>query len=232
MNDDERELAINCYGYGRWKAPYWFIGPEQAKGKLGDKEIVERARAYRKLNQDGLCDCREFHIEIGQTQFHFINEKEPRKKTPPLQPTWKSLILLLMAFQEKDTKDVEVRRDYQRNCWGSSNGETCVIELSGLPARNLKESSERDHRQSESEKGEIDTIRQRRIEYIHQQMLHHEPEFVVIYGKNQWGYWKKVADDLEKKGRTKIEYANHPTDYFEKGHKKNHYYISLGKRLR
>jgi hypothetical protein len=29
-------------------------------------------------------------------------------------------MLLLMAFQEKSTTDVEIRRDYQRKCWGTS----------------------------------------------------------------------------------------------------------------
>jgi hypothetical protein len=28
----ELEMAQNCFGYGRWDAPYWFIGPEQGKG--------------------------------------------------------------------------------------------------------------------------------------------------------------------------------------------------------
>jgi hypothetical protein len=26
------EMARECYGYGRWAAPYWFIGPEQGQG--------------------------------------------------------------------------------------------------------------------------------------------------------------------------------------------------------
>lgn len=23
MNDIEQELALRCYGYGKWEAPYW-----------------------------------------------------------------------------------------------------------------------------------------------------------------------------------------------------------------
>jgi hypothetical protein len=66
MNEDERALALTCYGYGRWNAPYWFIGPEQGQGKWENKALIERARAFRKLNRDGLCDCRAFHIEIKE----------------------------------------------------------------------------------------------------------------------------------------------------------------------
>jgi len=101
MNDDERELALNCYGYGRWDAPYWFIGPEQGKGKLEQKDVTDRASAFRKLNRDGLCDCRAFHTEIKDERWHFKEEGIRHKDMPPLQATWKSLILLLMAYQEK-----------------------------------------------------------------------------------------------------------------------------------
>ena len=34
MTDDPVELAAqHSYGYGRWSAPYWFIGPETARRK-------------------------------------------------------------------------------------------------------------------------------------------------------------------------------------------------------
>ena len=55
MNVDERQLALECYGYGRWEAPYWFIGPEQGQGKWENSILTERANAFRELNQDGLC---------------------------------------------------------------------------------------------------------------------------------------------------------------------------------
>jgi hypothetical protein len=147
MNDDERELALRCFGYGKWNAPYWFIGPEQGKGKLEKKDVTDRARAFRKLNRDGLCDCHAFHIEISDERWHFKEEGIRHKDTPPLQATWKSLILLLMAYQKKPTTDearIDYQREYQRKCWGNSEGETCVIELSGLPAKNFEESRERE----------------------------------------------------------------------------------------
>jgi hypothetical protein len=32
LDKAEEEMARECYGYGRWGAPYWFIGPEQGQG--------------------------------------------------------------------------------------------------------------------------------------------------------------------------------------------------------
>ena len=38
----------------------------------------------------------------------------------------------------KEPADDASRRDYQRDRWGRSTGETCVIELSGLPATSFR----------------------------------------------------------------------------------------------
>jgi hypothetical protein len=198
MNDDERELALNCYGYGRWDAPYWFIGPEQGKGKLERKDLTDRARANRKLNRDGLCDCRAFHIEIQDETWHLKKDGSRSQHSPPLQSTWKSLILLLMAYKKMPTTDesrIDYQREYQRKCLGSSTGETCVIELSGLPAKNFEESWERERGRSAEEREAIDEIRQKRIEFIHNKMLTCKPKFIVVYGKSQMKYWIKFWKD-------------------------------------
>ena len=112
-----REMARDCYGYGRSGAPYWFIGPEQGQGR---DDLCLRFEAWKKLDHDGLCDCREFHQCIGEPRFH-------RKKKPALQKTWDKLIVLLKAFKGERIDDQEARRRYQRDELGTLNGETCVI---------------------------------------------------------------------------------------------------------
>ena len=54
------EMARNCYGYGRWDAPYWFFGLEE--GMSGTLE--ERIEAWQHLGEGGLSDCRLFHERI------------------------------------------------------------------------------------------------------------------------------------------------------------------------
>jgi hypothetical protein len=33
MDDHQLQMARGCYGYGNWKARYWFLGPEQGMSK-------------------------------------------------------------------------------------------------------------------------------------------------------------------------------------------------------
>lgn len=89
----EAEMAHGFYGYGRWDAPHWFIGPEQGIGPKGVGNAV-RSKVWHKLGSPELCDCKEFHFEIGEDSWY--------RTTPPpaplLQSTWRPLMLLLMSF--------------------------------------------------------------------------------------------------------------------------------------
>jgi hypothetical protein len=60
MDNVEHEMARQCYGYGRWSAPYWFIGLEEGQDPIG-KDLTLRLQAMRDLGKDGLSDCRTFH---------------------------------------------------------------------------------------------------------------------------------------------------------------------------
>lgn len=55
-------------------------------------------------------------------------------ESPPTQATWRQLIRLLLAYKGV-SPDLDDVRAYQRDHWGHETGETCVIELSGIPAR-------------------------------------------------------------------------------------------------
>lgn len=219
MDEAELGLASDCYGYGRWDASYWFIGPEQGQASWENNELAARFEAFRKLSKNGLSDCRRFHNEIHETRWH--------RDSPPaaLQPTWKFLILLLKTFLDEPIDD-ESRRAYQRHLWGSSAGKTCVIELSGLPATSFKVVRERE------------LFRQKRIEFIHDKMVKCRPEFVVIYGTSQRKHWEKFwkdsavfashSENVVKLAFTSIIFASQPTA-FGQG---NQYWIELGRRLR
>ena len=226
MNKDEEELARNCYGYGRWDAPYWFIGPEQGQGKWESDSVVDRTEAFRKLNKDGLCDCREFHIEIREERWHIKKEERRRSKTLILQRTWQRLMLLLMTYREKCTgevfKDDEVLRTYQRERWGSSIGETCVIELSGLPARNFQVPVDRER------------FREERIEFICNKISFYKPKLIVMYGVRDLKHWEYIAGIKlkpgipQERGSTIFLFVLHPVAH---GPRRQDW-IEWGRRLR
>jgi hypothetical protein len=162
------KMALGCYGYRRWEAPYWFIGPEQ--GMASDEDIRRRVEAWLRLGEKELDDCHEFHKHIGEMRWHGENAI--------LQKTWKQLILLLMAFLGKVT-DNDWRRNYQSTEWGMLNGETCVIELAGLPAHSYTDSKKQ--KRELFEPGQFDGIRTKRISVIKDRMLTYRPELVVMY---------------------------------------------------
>ena len=219
MDEVEQDMARRSYGYGRWDAPYWFIGPEEGQAPGENNDLKRRHEAFCQLGKDGLSDCRTFHELINETRFH-------REERPALQPAWRRLMLLLMAFSEKLTgeklKDDEILRAYQRDRWGSSVGETCVIELSGLPSRSFKEPRDRK------------SFRPERVEFISRKMCACKPKFVVMYGISEKKHWEKIAgralrkNDVRKVESTIIAFAPHPVAFGTKDQD----WRKLGQRLR
>jgi hypothetical protein len=112
------EMAERWYGYGRWDAPYWFIGPEP-----GGDEPEAAAVAWKELGSGEVLDCREHHLAFGFTRWHTAPY--------PLQSTWRRLMLLLLSFQQEDTSN-DALWAYQAVTWGAAAGETCAIEVSSV----------------------------------------------------------------------------------------------------
>jgi hypothetical protein len=222
MDEVEQDMARRSYGYGRWDAPYWFIGPEEGQAPGENNDLKLRHEAFCQLGKDGLSDCRTFHELINEKRFH-------GEKRPALQPAWRRLMLLLMAFSEKlkgeKLKDDKILRTYQRDLWGSLAGETCVIELSGLPARSLNEPRHRE------------LFRPERVDFISGKMRANKPVFVVMYGMSEKKHWEKIAGrTLSKNDVWRVEpestiiaaFAPHPV---ARG-TTDQYWIRLGQRLR
>jgi hypothetical protein len=212
------EMARNCYGYGRWDAPYWFIGLEEGMDGLLD----DRIRAWQDLGREtGLTDCRTFHERIGVTKWHRDKPK------PALQSTWKKLIRLLLAFLEQDAeatnkkeeeRETEKVRLYQAHDWGMKDGDTCVIELSGLPAEGLKAGvTLRGEHFSEDQ---VSEILKDRIAAIRQRIRDHNPKLVVMYGLDGRSHFSDLigctadhplaTDEIIELGSTVMTLTYHP----------------------
>jgi hypothetical protein len=226
MNKDTLAMALGNYGYGRWEAPYWFIGPEQGMGTHENNDLKRRVNAWIDLGSRELNDCREFHRRIGETRWHF---KEPRVD---LQKTWRPLMLLMTTFLGRPV-DNDNLRNYQRDRWGVLNektGETCVIELSGLAAPNLNETQE------------TGCYLQERIEIIRRRISDHRPKLVVMYGREQKDSWEKIAeskfppesDSFLTDGPTILAFTPHPVSRIRDGNRflGNEYWTKLGRELR
>ena len=107
MDEALKDMAIQCYGYGRWDAPYWFIGPEQGQASKENHDLEPRLKAWLRLGARELDDCEEFSVAINEHSWH---------RDGKLQSTWRPLILLLMTFLNRPA-DKESLRTYQRHQW-------------------------------------------------------------------------------------------------------------------
>ena len=112
------------YGYGRWSAPIWFIGIEEAGGKA-EREIEERLAVWASRGHQELEDAPTFYPASGNHAWH------GESATP--QATWKQLIRMLLLARGKCDDD-KATLDYQRTQLGSSSGDTCLAELLPLPS--------------------------------------------------------------------------------------------------
>lgn len=205
--DCERILGERFYGFGNWKAKYWFIGPEQGQDPSENHDLGPRCRAFIKLERDGLCDCRDFHEEVGLPAtlqwYRPVTNGKIR-----VQNTWRRLIKLLHFYRSDSLPSAGELLGYQCERLGRFDEETCLLELSGLPAHNG--GMERDRQ----------TYQEPRLRHIVKAMQSNGPEFVIIYrDKGNWELWKseikaqgaeRVGNQVWRLGKTRIAFTKMP----------------------
>jgi hypothetical protein len=209
---DLAHMAEHFYGYGRWDAPFWFIGPEPGMAKTGDS-LERRFESWKMLDSGPVIDCAAHHRGFGYTKWH--------QSHPPTQATWRQLIRLLLSYKGQPT-DLEAVRTYQRDQWGSFTGETCVIELSGLASSSLRTPQDRK------------TFLSMRLAYIRTQALRNRPVFIVMYGVGHVKEWERItgakfdANGICRIGTTVAATSPHPVT---RG-LGNEYWVTRGQSLR
>lgn len=166
-----------------------------------DGSLVTRCAAWKKLGCGELVDCKEHHLLMNITDWH-------RHPKPRLQSTWRRLIKLLLLYRGLPA-GTEAIRIYQRDQFGTSRGETCVVDLSSLAAKNLK--SDRDRTLHRSPR--IATLR-KRIE-------DHKPDCVVLYGVDPLSRlaWNSLVGttievgELQRIMSSRVVLVTHPQDH-------------------
>ena len=144
LNDEILEKYIQSFfGYGNLNSDYWFVSLEEG-GNNSEEDIQKRLNIWKKRGSKQLEDCKSFHLEFGTEEhkkwFGFDNKKYIN---PRLQSTWRNYIrLFFYATKNKkfieiqdETKQKEIMRRFQRDNFGSLNGDMAIMELRPLPAR-------------------------------------------------------------------------------------------------
>jgi hypothetical protein len=216
--DPKALAAASWFGYGRWDAPYWFVGMEP--GGDDDRASYESWLRLAGPDRKGLIDCKEHHDDSNSRSSQILTRWHA-DGVPPIQNTWGPLIRTMLAFDDRARADNDVA-SYQRDDWGRSTGKTAVIELSALHARSLDVDVERTlHRSA-------------RIETIRKNLDDQKPKFAVFYGRSYRPEYEKIAgpvgpDDWAWRGETLCVLVVHPAYRYAPG---RDFWFSLGTWLR
>jgi hypothetical protein len=87
-DNPKARAARSGLGYGRWEAPYWFVGMEPG----GEDADASYETWWEQFGGAELIDCREHHLASNSTDWH-------RDNRPPTQRTWLRLIPLVLAYE-------------------------------------------------------------------------------------------------------------------------------------
>lgn len=159
--------ASKWFGYGRWDAPFWFVGMEP--GGVDDHATYE---TWMQFGGQELIDCPKHHLASHCLTWH-------SGERPPTQATWRRLIQLLLSYKQQEASLNAVRL-YQRDKWGTLSGETASLNLSALHAKNLNTDVDRFAYQEE------------RLSILKMRLEENKPIFIVFYGKTYAAKYEQI----------------------------------------
>lgn len=195
--DARREAARHWLGYGRWTAPYWFIGMEP-----GGEDNHASYESWLGLGGGGLIDCLAHHEDSNRRAGYAVTQWHGR--APNIQPTWGPQIHTMLAFSGRSTEDGGLVAAYQRDSWGRTRGETAVMHISAIHAANLDVPVDRM------------LFRAERLAEMGQRLREHRPKFVLFAGVTYRDEYQSIAgqalgrDDWSWVGDTLCVLAKHP----------------------
>ncbi len=215
MSIEEKKLKHwidNFYGYGSWRARFWFIGYEEGGGEVPE-EVAEKfnyfSQAHAPPDASGqagaLCDIRELyqHVAVrwdGPKANLFANRYEYRFGSSAIQHgVWKNLIAFVHGYRNKELPDLLA---YQKHNFAlPSAQQEALISLYPLPSPHnhawyyswldlpqigfLKSRAQYEAHVYES-----------RMRTILTNMRTNKPEVVLMYGMNSINALKKSVNEF------------------------------------
>lgn len=211
------------FGYGNLNAPYWFIGKEEGGGKKIE-ENYKRIQTWNHIGRTTTVDLIHYHLSLGFSE----------KQLSAIQPTWTKLIQILLELESDITITKENRRFYQREKFGRTTCNNCLMELMPMASRSTKlwlwKEIFQDYFEFSDRKKYFSQISPKRRSKLSELIKIHSPKLVLFYSSQkdyieQWGAiseitdwnWKIICDHFKyawaKKNGILFVITPHPTTY-------------------
>lgn|SRR5688572_10969903 len=187
LDDQLLEAYIEkFYGYGNYRGEWWLVGMEEGGGDTID-DIQTRLRLWDSRGQRELEDVEIFSDSPEHARWF--------SRRPPLQPTWRKLIRLVLAAEGRPV-ETEAVRSYQGTQLGRSNGNTCILELLPLPSPSTSHWTYGGHsalRHLRDRQAYSEHTTPLRVAHLRKRILEHQPKAVIFYGRTYRSQWEQIA---------------------------------------
>ena len=221
-----RHWIEHFYGYGSWRARFWFIAYEEGGGDVPE-EVADKVNYFldaHPATEGALCDIRELyrHVAIrwdGPKARSFNNFYDYRFEKDAVQHNvWKNLIAFVHGYRNQDLPDLLA---YQRHTFASpSEHQEALIRLYPLP-------SPHNHGWYYSwlDLPGFDFLKRRSLylEHLYERRIHtilanistYKPEVVLMYGMENINRLKKSVQnffdgaDFKMVKATKLQIPQH-----------------------
>jgi hypothetical protein len=180
----DRNALLNFIGYGNAKADVVFLGMEE--GLSPSPPLAEQLAARSRF--PAFIDLAE-SARVHADRF-FATEN------PPIQPTWNTMIRILLALDGNPSPTLEQIRRYQRDRLGRTIERAALFELMPLPAPSIgawpydsifPEYPTREHYRADQFSKRLALLRSH---------LSYGPKLIIAYGSSYWTNYKKLFPDL------------------------------------
>lgn len=232
-----QEYVAGFYGYGNYRAAYWFVGLEEGGST---EDIHRRITTWASRGKRELEDLIKYHFALGSPEYSrwFVAPY-------PLQSTWKMLIRMVLSAEGRALADESAKR-YQSSNLATIDGNTCLMELMPLPAPSIASLPSPDSLRLLGLKDRaayLEQFAETRAKHLRNLIQEHHPKAVVFYSGNKAyrKYWDTISGSIfSEYGLGKQKYyeahdantryfiVNHPTSFGAQ----NSYYESIGALLK
>lgn len=220
-NDLITDYMKRFYGYGSYKAPFWFVAAEESGGHETE-EIKARLNTWQEMGSKALVDCRAYYERVAENMpkskrkkiAGYFNEEEPRE--PVIHLHWNRYIRIILHLEGNEdfaqatnnSQQMKTIRSYQLNELATSKSSAAILLLRPLPCPRVEQWPYQKLSKLEfleTKKKYIRYLDESRISELKSKISKFEPKVVVFFSlsKRVVPVWSEIIGSKLQENRQK-----------------------------